>query len=128
LPTNPENDAETSLQIPIYLSNYYFGLRESDNYGRSSRHYGTGSAAWMQMLIVEELLGLQAGEDGICLHPLLPSEWEQVRCTRRFKNATYHVTIKRSEAPSVYVDGQLYEREVLPYQDGKDYGVEVFIV
>ena len=128
LPTNPENMPSQSLQIPIYLANYYYGLRESDNFGRSSQHYGTGTAAWMYMLLVEELLGVESTVWGLHIHPLLPSGWDQVKCRRRYRNAVYDITIKRGGEAAVSVDGRLFEKAVLPYQDGKTYRVEVSIV
>lgn len=128
LPTNPENASDRNLQVPTYLANYYYGLRESDNFGRSSLHYGTGTAAWMQMLVMEELLGMKATVDGLRIQPLLPKQWDKVRCRRSYKKAVYEITVKRGKAAAIYVDGQLCENVVLPYQDGKTYQVEVNIV
>ena len=127
LPTNPENTPSQSLQIPIYLANYYYGLRDSDNFGRSSQHYGTGTAAWMQMLIIEEMLGVESNIRGLRIHPLLPLRWNQASCRKKYRNAIYDITIKRGDAATVSVNGQLYEKTFLPYQDGKIYCVEVII-
>lgn len=128
LPTNPDNAPSRNLQLPVYLPNYYYGLRDSDNFGRSSQHYGTGTAAWMQMLIVEELLGVESTIWGLRIHPLLPRKWNQVRCRRKYRKAVYDIVIRREGAAKVLVDGQLCEQEFLPYQDGKTYRVEVSII
>lgn len=128
LPVNPGNLPDKNLQVPIYLPNYYYGLRESDNFGRSSQHYGTGSAAWMQMLIMEELLGVKAELAGIRLQPLLPAAWNEVRCRKKYKRAVYDIVIKRDSGAAVYVNGSLYEEKYLPYQDGMSYQVEVSIL
>ncbi|MBD5458597.1 MAG: hypothetical protein HDR27_08520 [Lachnospiraceae bacterium] len=127
LPTNPENAPFQNLQIPIYLANYYYGLRDSDNFGRSSQHYGTGTAAWMMLLLVEEMLGAESTVWGLRIHPLLPPQWNRVSCRKRYRNAVYHIIIKRGDAGAVTVDGQPYEKEFLPYQDGKTYRVEVCV-
>lgn len=128
LPTNRKNPPDKNLQIPIYLPNYYYGLRESHNFGRSSQHYGTGSAAWMQMLIMEELMGVKAGVDGLRVEPLLPAEWEKASCRRKYKNAVYDILITRGSKKAVYVNGKLYEKEILPYEDEMSYQVEVNIL
>lgn len=128
LPTNRKNPPDNNLQVPIYLPNYYYGLRESENFGRSSQHYGTGSAAWMQMLIMEELMGVKAGVDGLRIEPLLPAEWETVSCRRKYKNAVYDILMKRGSSKAVYVNGTLYEKEILPYEDEMAYQVEVSII
>lgn len=128
LPTNPENPPEKNLQNPIYIANYYYGLRDSENYGRSSQHYGTGTVAWMMMLLMEELLGVKATVDGIELAPCLPGAWGEVICKRKYKNATYHITIRRGKEASVRVNGELYDDALLPYEDNKVYDVETVIL
>lgn len=127
LPTNPENPPGKNLQVPIYLANYYYGLRDSANFGRSSRHYGTGTAPWMLMLIMEELLGAKAEADGLKICPCLPGEWEKVKFCRKYKNAVYDVTLKRGGEPSVKVNGVLHEKELLPYEDNQSFQVEMTI-
>ncbi len=52
-------DEEKNLQIPIFLPNYYFGLPESPNYGRSSCSHFTGTASWFLWILVEHM---KAGE------------------------------------------------------------------
>jgi cellobiose phosphorylase len=107
LPTNPENPPEHNLQNPIYLSNYYFGLRDSENFGRSSRHYGTGTVAWMLMLLVEEMLGIKVDQDKLDVlkvEPCLPQEWKEVTCTRRYKGENYRIHIVQEEGASYQVE------------------------
>ena len=126
LPTNPDNPPETNQQLPIYISNYYYALKGSPNYGRSSCHYGTGTVAWMLLVIVEELLGIKATIRGLRIDPKLPKDWDKVTCTRKFKEATYHVTVTKG-ACGVKVDGEIYQEMYLPYEPGKVYQVEVAI-
>ncbi len=49
LPTNKKNPPKNSLQIPIFVPNYYFGC-QGDNFGHSSNVYSSGAAAWMLWL------------------------------------------------------------------------------
>ena len=128
LPTNPENPPEKNLQLPTFLPNYYYGLRDSANFGRSSRHYGTGTVAWMLMLLLEELLGVKATADGIRLQPCLPHKWDVAVCIRKYRNAEYHILIQRGSANSVRVDGVPYMETYLPYEEGKTYRVTVTIL
>ena len=121
-PLNPDNPVEKHRQVPLYLPNYYYSLEESENYGRSSGAYGTGSAAWMLVTVLEELFGLKATPNGMCLKPNLPKNWDEVSCARKFKNAVYHVTYKRNVS-GILVDGMKYDGELLPYEDGKEYQI-----
>ncbi len=123
LPTNPENPPKQNTQNPIYLSNYYYGLKESKNYGRSSRHIGTGTVSWMLLLIIEEMLGVKATVDGLVLEPKLPSSWKTVKCTRRYKNSVYNITVNRGNMPAIIVDGRPILGNRLPYSDNKTYNV-----
>ena len=124
LPTNPDNPPEINLQLPTYVSNYYYSLKGSPNYGRSSCHYGTGPVAWLLLVIVEELLGIKATTKGLMVAPNIPKNWEKVICIRKFREATYHVSIIKGE-DGVKVDGVEYHETYMPYEPGKVYFVEV---
>lgn len=134
LPTNKENPPEINLQVPLFVSNYYYTKEDSPNHGVSSRHYGTGTAAWMYRLVVEELCGLKATYGGLRLEPCLPDEWDKVNCTRIYKKATYSIEIVRQEKNQgeeqemkkemgVYVEGKPYSGTFLPHEPGKVYKV-----
>lgn len=127
LPTNPENPPEKNGQLPIYLANYYFGLRDSENFGRSSRHYGTGTTAWMLMLMAEELCGAKATTEGLLLQPCIPQAWDRISCSRNYREAAYHITVRRGEAQAVYVNGERQESCLLPYAAGNVYEVEMIL-
>lgn len=127
LPTNAENPATTKLQIPTYLPNYYFGLRNSENFGRSSLHYGTGSAAWMLLLILEYVMGVKACNDGIYISPLMPKGWQKMHCTRKYKNSIYNVDFVRSGCFSVKIGEDDYTNKVLPYSENQCYNVLVTV-
>lgn len=125
LPTNPDNPPEVNLQLPTYVPNYYYALKGSPNYGRSSCHSGTGTVGWMLQIILEGLLGVKAKAEGIALAPCLPEGWDNVRCTRRFRDAVYRVTIHRG-APACTVNGQAFAGKTLPYEPGGKYDVELW--
>lgn len=125
LPTNPDNPPEVNLQLPIYVSNYYYTLKGSANYGRSSCHEGTGTVAWMLMVMLEGLVGVKATTRGVKVEPCLPEGWEHIACTRRFKHAQYEIAIHRGERKTL-VDGQAYDGEALPCEEGRTYRVEVW--
>ncbi len=120
-PINPLNDVTINRQLPLYLPNYYYSLKGSPNYGRSSRSFETGTVAWFLMAAVEQLLGVQATVEGIKISPVIPDDWNEVSCTRKFKNAEYRVTIRRGAETSV--NAAAFDGEFLPYEDGKIYDV-----
>ncbi|MDB5052481.1 MAG: hypothetical protein JWM44_531 [Bacilli bacterium] len=130
MPTNTENPPEKNLQIPIYVPNYYFGLQKSDNFGLSSRHHSTGTAAWMMWLVVDRLLGIQATIDGLKVNPCIPGEWKEYRIKRKFRNSLYEITVRNPKglqtgSVQIQVDGLEWSNHVLPNESGITYRVDV---
>ena len=120
-PINPANPVEVNRQLPLYISNYYYSLEGSANYGRSSCHYETGTVAWFIMASVEQLLGVKATVHGLTVSPVIPADWDNVECCRTFKKASYHITIKRGAKTTV--NGRDFDGKYLPYADGEHFEV-----
>lgn len=131
LPTNPENSPEKSWQVPLFVPNYYFGLLDSPNFGHSSQHHSTGTAAWLIWVVSDYLLGARATVDGVRLDPCIPKEWKEACMERCFKNTRYKIRINNPEGinrgiKSIYVNGSRIDGDLLPYAEGVDcYEVEV---
>jgi len=85
LPINPQNAPEKNLQVPLFVPNYYFGLSDSANFGRSSLHYGTGTTSWLLWVFIEQIAGVKATIDGIKFEPSLPQDIKQINIKRWFK-------------------------------------------
>lgn len=131
LPTNPENPPEKSWQVPLFVPNYYFGLESSPNFGHSSQHHSTGTAAWLIWVVLDHMLGARATVDGVRMNPCIPGEWKELSLERTFKNARYTIRIHNPESvnqgvKSIYVNGSKIEGDRLPYAEGVEcYTVEV---
>lgn len=126
LPTNEKNPPEVNLQAPMFVSNFYYGL-DKPNFGQSSNSNYTGTCAWMLWLATDFLLGAKATVDGIVLNPQLPKEWSNASLVRNFKNATYDIEITRGEYKGITVDGRNLGGNLLPYEEGKTYKVNMVI-
>lgn len=127
LPINPDNPVEKSLQMPTYISNYYYALEGSANYGRSSCNFETGTTAWMQYLVQEKLMGLESSCEGIRLKPLLPRAWKEIKCRLKYRSAEYKVYIHRNGKDRMYIDGRETQERLLPYEDGRTYEIDLEI-
>lgn len=57
LPTHNQT-ADFETQVPIFIPNYYFGLKESPQFGRSSAENRTGSSAWFLKIYNDFYYGL----------------------------------------------------------------------
>lgn len=126
LPTNEKNPPEKNLQVPLFVSNFYYGL-DKPNFGQSSNSNYTGTCAWMLWLATDFLLGAKATVDGIVLNPHLPSSWNEASLIRKFKGATYEIEIVRGEDKGITVNGAKIYGNLLPYENGKTYKVKAII-
>jgi cellobiose phosphorylase len=86
--------------------------------GWSYTGWWTGSATWLQQIVVEWLFGARAVIDGLRIDPHLPSSWGNARITRHFRGAIYTITIQRDsekplEACRIMVNGQPTEGSLI---------------
>jgi cellobiose phosphorylase/cellobionic acid phosphorylase len=102
LPVNPRNPPERNLQVPLFVPNYYFGLQDAPNFGRSSNHYGTGTAAWMIWVAIEHMAGIRATAEGIkAVTPNLPKNWKEITVSRRYRGKPYSFVVKASSKSGI---------------------------
>lgn len=94
LPVNPKNPVERNAQSPTFIPNFYFSL-PNENYGLSSQNYGTGSVAWFLHIFVEQILGIRHTTDGVKVEPMLPSSWNEIKATRRYKSEVKEYLLKK---------------------------------
>lgn len=128
LPTNPNNPPEKNTQIPTFIPNYYFSLIDSPSFGQSSRHHKTGTSPWLQWVVLENMLGVRATIHGLNIEPCMPSSWDKVEVTRHFKNAVYHIRLRRGNELSITVNDQSNDSTLLPYADGAEYTVDAVYI
>ena len=103
---------------------------DAATHGEAKNSWLTGTAAWNFVAITQWILGIRPELDGLRVEPVLPSEWPGFSATRRFRGATYEITVRRGDAPAgqsaapiydgasqvtgVTVDGQPIEGTVVP--------------
>ena len=70
---------------------------------------------------------------GLIINPCIPEEWEGFTVTRKFRGATYKITVENpdhveSRVKEVTVDGQVIEgNKIETFADGKEHSVEVIM-
>ncbi|MDP2912624.1 MAG: hypothetical protein Q8N91_01275 [Candidatus Omnitrophota bacterium] len=68
---------------------------DSANFGRGGWTWYTGSAAWMFRVIVEWILGVRPGKDGLIVDPCIPDGWNGFKMRRLFRGKMYEILVKR---------------------------------
>ncbi len=97
---------------------------DSPLYGMGGWTWYTGSAAWFQKVIVDYLIGVRAGKDGLIIDPNFPDEWESVRVKRLFRGKVYDIVFenpnrKYSGVNEIYINDKKFSGVVIPEQNCK---------
>jgi len=123
---HPGNPARPVACQPNVFMNGYLGPDSDIAPGNAEHAWVTGSASWMFFSVVEYMLGLRRGYDGLTVRPSMPGEWKRASIRRIFRGTTYDVRIENpagAENPPVAqitVDGSDYPvDEPLPIDGGE---------
>ncbi|MBR6243403.1 MAG: glycosyl transferase, partial [Ruminococcus sp.] len=106
--------------------------KDAKNFGQGKNSWLTGTAAWNMVAISQYILGVQPDFDGLRVDPSIPHEWDGFKATRKFRGATYNITISNPNhvckgVKSLTVDGKAIEGCVVPACEGGVHEVEVVL-
>ena len=94
--------------------------REAQTFGEAKNSWLTGTAAWSYVAVTQWILGIRPEHDGLRIDPCIPASWNGFSAQRRFRGATYEITVRRSETlqsgrvTRLVVDGVELEGNVVP--------------
>ena len=103
---NPVNHSRTRLEASRYKAEPYAvaaDIYSGSNIGRGGWSWYTGSAAWLYLVMLENLLGFTVRNsekaDGaeIVLNPSVPPEWNEYTIEYRYKSSFYLITVRRQK-------------------------------
>ena len=66
---------------------------DSPDYGMGGWTWYTGSATWLQKVIVDWIIGVRATPEGLLIDPCIPKEWNRFMVTRIFRGTKYQIKI-----------------------------------
>jgi cellobiose phosphorylase len=72
--------------------------RDAPTHGEAKNSWLTGTAAWNFVAVTQWILGIRPELDGLRIDPVIPSAWPGFTATRRFRGATYEITVRRARA------------------------------
>jgi cellobiose phosphorylase len=110
--------------------------RDAPTHGEAKNSWLTGTAAWNFVAITQWILGIRPELDGLRIDPVIPSGWPGFTATRRFRRATYEITVRRArtldsgiaEGAGTLVNGHRVVGTLLPLAvPGETVGVEVIL-
>ena len=122
-PDDPKRSAS------FQYANCYFGPQHKNRPLQQEFTWITGSLAWLNTVLVNELLGAKPDYAGLRVQPCLPSAWEEARIRRTWRGATYDIVIRNPQrieggAVELTLDGRPFAGTVLPeFRDGQVHAV-----
>jgi cellobiose phosphorylase len=66
---------------------------EHPQFGLARNSWLSGTASWMYQTGTQWILGIRAEYEGLRIDPCIPSHWDGFKATRKYRGATYHITV-----------------------------------
>jgi len=86
--------------------------------GEAKNSWLTGAAAWNYYAVSRYILGIRPEYQGLRVDPCLPASLDEIRISRVFRGATYHIHIRNGDrgkgVKSIRLDGKPFEKDLVP--------------
>ena len=110
-------------KVEPYVYSQMVAGKDAARPGEAKNSWLTGTAAWNWYAITQYILGIKPSYDGLEIDPCICSEWKEYTVRRRFRGATYEITVKNPEGickgvREILFDGQPLEGNVVPHTPG----------
>lgn len=92
LPYNQNNIIETRQAEPYSYCQFIMG-NDHTAFGRARHPWLTGSAGWYYTAATRWILGVRLTFNEMIIDPCIPSEWTGFKLTRKWRGATYNITV-----------------------------------
>jgi cellobiose phosphorylase len=129
-PAFREEKSELHRMEPYVYSQMIAG-KDAFKPGEAKNSWLTGTAAWNWAAISQFILGIQPDYKGLKIEPCIPADWKGFKVTRKFRGATYQITVDNSNGvckgvSRVMIDGVETEGNVIPAaEEGATVDVQV---
>ena len=108
--------------------------KDAPTHGEAKNSWLSGTAAWNFVAISQWILGIRAEHEGLRVDPKIPADWGDFKVTRRFRDATFHITVRKPQGAAgrvtrITVDGRAVAGNLIPLPKGAGhvFNVEAFV-
>lgn len=114
-----------------YVYSQMIAGKDAKRHGEAKNSWLTGTAAWNFLVISQNILGIKPDYSGLKVDPCIPKDWDGYKISRKFRNATYEISITNPKhvckgVEKLFVDGTIVTGNIIPiFEDGKTHNVEV---
>ncbi|MBO4436288.1 MAG: glycosyl transferase, partial [Fibrobacter sp.] len=79
----------------------------------------SGTSTWTYQAATQFIIGIRANYKGLVVDPCIPSKWDGFEATRKFRGATYQITVKNPKhvckgVAKMVVDGKEIDSNIAP--------------
>lgn len=95
-PYNQNDKIEVREAEPYSYCQFIMG-RDHTAFGRARHPWLTGSAGWAYFAATRYMIGIRFTFDSMIIDPCIPKDWDSFTATRRWRDATYNITVKNPD-------------------------------
>ncbi len=92
-PYNQNDKIEIRQAEPYSYCQFIYGTAHTAH-GRARHPFMTGSGGWAYFSATQYMLGIRPDYDGLVVDPCVSKDWKEFSVRRRFRGATYNITVK----------------------------------
>jgi cellobiose phosphorylase len=112
-------------QIEPYVYNQFINSKYNPRYGAARLPWLSGSAAWAYYTASQFILGIQPDYAGLKIEPCIPSDWNNIKITRRFRKKNFKIKIKNDKCvqkgvKKIILNEEELESNLIPLEFMKD--------
>jgi len=93
--------------------------KAAPNHGEAKNSWLTGTASWTLLTVMQGFAGVRPDYESLQLDPCIPSDWPEIKVIRKFRGATYDITILNPDGlcngiREMVVDGETVKGNRIP--------------
>ena len=131
---NQINPASKNDELEVFESEPYCYPQnilgdEHPQFGLGRNAWLSGTSSWTYVAGTQWIAGIRPALDGLIIDPCIPTKWETLKVRRKFRGATYHISITNPNNVSkgivkLLVNGEEIEGNKVPVFTSGDVTVE----
>lgn len=96
LPYNQNDKIEIRESEPYSYCQFIMG-KDHTAFGRARHPFMTGSGGWAYFAATRYMLGIRPDFASLTVDPCIPADWSGFEVTRKWRGATYHITVQNPD-------------------------------
>lgn len=92
-----KNDCIETYEIEPYVYAQNILGDEHPQFGLGRNSWLSGTSSWTYQAATQYILGVRPVHDGLVIDPCIPSTWDGYTVTRKFRGATYRITVRNPD-------------------------------